>query len=364
MKDSYAFYKDKLNAEYKPAFEQVEMYVLTQNIDESTMEERMGELLDIFLSAQEAGKPVQKIVGSNVEQFCKTFCSDFGFKNRVLRILDWLKTVAWGLALISSIDIVWFLLDTEESENLDVWHFISSLNISVYFTEIILFAALFIVTNIVLRHFMFKTKRISMGMLRAVMCIEAGVSFVGIILLLNFCQITLFDVPAWIVALISVLYLLVYYPLFGKRNKRQQVKFSDLMQAGMPKEYADMMEKKFAKAKKKHLKKGKGELSFKEFLAEEEKSYERMRSLKIIYGVFPILVTAFGWLITYLSNGFDGYTDSVIFIVIMLVVEYLIILGLWKIIKYGFQAQKAWLQEKQSEIEQTEKAEVCEETEE
>jgi DNA-binding ferritin-like protein (Dps family) len=69
MKDSYFFYKDKLQGEYKTAFDQVEIYVNAQNIDELTCEDRLGSLLDMLLSAQEAGRPVQKVVGSNMEQF-------------------------------------------------------------------------------------------------------------------------------------------------------------------------------------------------------------------------------------------------------------------------------------------------------
>ena len=224
MKDSYVFYKDKLNAEYKPVFEQVEMYVSMQNIDEATHEERLGDLLDIFLSSQNAGKPVQKIVGSNIEYFCKTFCSDFGVKNRVLWILDWLKIVAWMLLVISAIDILWFLLNTGDAGGRDIWHIVSHLNISLYFTSVVLFGALFIVTNIVLCRMMFKTKRVSMITLKIVTCIEAAVSFCGIFAIIYFTKTNLFDTPTWIIALISCLYLLIYYLLFGKRLKRQKIK--------------------------------------------------------------------------------------------------------------------------------------------
>lgn len=55
MKDSYIFYKDKLGKEYLAVFEQVELYVLSRNVDESAIEERLGELLDIFLSTEAAG---------------------------------------------------------------------------------------------------------------------------------------------------------------------------------------------------------------------------------------------------------------------------------------------------------------------
>ena len=75
MKDSYVFYKDKLQGEYKDVFDQVEMYVNCENIDELTREDRLGSLLDMLLSAQESGRPVKKVVGNSIEDFCKMFCS-------------------------------------------------------------------------------------------------------------------------------------------------------------------------------------------------------------------------------------------------------------------------------------------------
>ncbi len=351
MKDSYIFYKEKLNAEYKSVFEQVEMYVSLQTIDETTSEERLGDLLDIFLSAQDAGKPVQKIVGSNLEQFCKAFCSDFGVKNRVFLILDWLKSTAWLLAVISIIDILWLFLDAADTGNFDIRHSISSLNLSMYFTAAILSGALFITTNLVFQHLMFKTKRVSMNVLKTVTWMEAGISFVGILLIVNFSNINLFDVPTWIAALVSCLYLILYYLLFGKRIKRRKIKLSDLVQDDVQKEFDSMMNKRFEKAKMKSLKKGKGELTFEEFLTSEEKSCDRAEKLRLFYTLLPIGVTAIAYIVTYIIEGFETYTDSVMFIIIMLAVEYSIMWGLWKIVKSGLITRRAWIKTKRNEKE-------------
>lgn len=64
MRDSYIFYTDKLQGEYRETFDRVNMYVGTQGIDDDTREEHMGQLLDMMLSAQESGKPVKKVVGT------------------------------------------------------------------------------------------------------------------------------------------------------------------------------------------------------------------------------------------------------------------------------------------------------------
>ena len=51
MRDSYILYMDKLQGEYKEIFQQIDLYFSTQNVDEDTHEEYMGDLLDIFLLA-------------------------------------------------------------------------------------------------------------------------------------------------------------------------------------------------------------------------------------------------------------------------------------------------------------------------
>lgn len=163
MKDSYAFYTDKLNEEYRPVFEQVEMYVMVQVVDEPTREERMSELLDSFLSAQEAGKSVQSVVGSDIERFCKTFVADFGLKNSLLSLLDSVKIFAWVFAVFSAMEIVLNL-----SAGRGVWTAQSTLDITGYFLALLVARVICWFVNRVLRQSMVRTKRVSMKTWRAV----------------------------------------------------------------------------------------------------------------------------------------------------------------------------------------------------
>lgn len=352
MKDSYVFYKEKLNAEYRYVFEQVEVYVTTQNIDLYTVEERLGELLDIFLTSQNAGKPVRSIVGNNVERFCKTFCSDFGLKNRILLIFDWIKIIAWILVAFSAIDIFWLFLDTTNTDDVDFWHLISTQNTSMYFSFAIIFGVLFFITNIVTRHIMFKTKRVSVDVLNAIICVEAVVTSMGTFALFNFNNFTLFDAPTWIVALVSGLYLATYYPLSHKRIKRQKVKFSDLVEKDVTPEFSAAMEKRFFKAKKRNLRRGKGELTLEAFLDREEKSCNRTEKQKLFFRLLPVIVTALSYATTALNSGFESYTDSIAYILLMLAVEIPILWGMWKIVKSGIDSRRAWIKARRNELEQ------------
>lgn len=352
MKDSYVFYKDKLNAEYKSAFEQVEMYVSFQTVDQTTSEERLGELLDIFLSAQDAGKPVQSIVGGNLEEFCKTFCSDFGVKNRVLLILDRLKSTAWLLAVFSLIDILLLLLDTADGGHPDIWHNVSSLNISSFFTAFAVSAVMFIATNAILSHVMFRLKRVSMSVFKAIVWIEAGISFAAMMLILENENIHLFDVPAWIVAAVSVLYLAIYYLLFGKRIKRRKVDFAEVVPNGIRRDLDVMLQKKIEKVNRKRLKKGLGERPIEEFIADEELACNRIEKQKPLYVILPIVITVIACIAGYLNGEFEGYAEMAFFAIVILVVEYFIMRGLWSVVKTSLKIKREWIKEKRREQDQ------------
>ena len=103
---SYTMYADKLNKEYTEAFDQVVTYLSTETIDEVTKDEQLGDLFDLFLTAQTAGRPVKRITGGNMEYFCRSFVSEFGWKNRLLYFADYTKRVAWFLLVFSVLDML------------------------------------------------------------------------------------------------------------------------------------------------------------------------------------------------------------------------------------------------------------------
>ena len=60
-----------LNGEYKEAFTKIDMYGSMGNVDMDIYEDRIMNLYDMFVEAQEEGKPVEKIIGKDIEGFCK-----------------------------------------------------------------------------------------------------------------------------------------------------------------------------------------------------------------------------------------------------------------------------------------------------
>lgn len=350
MQDSYIFYTDKLDKEYLNVFEQVELYVRSQNVDDGTREERLGELLDIFLSASKAGKPVQKIVGNDLEQFCKTFCSDFGVKNRILFILEWMKSIAKVFVFVSILDLVFPEPDGMPVGEASVWEHFSSVNISGYFIGIFCAGMLAMVSNLVLRNIMFRKKQVSMKILKAASVTGAVLGFTIIYFFLSLNSVKLFECPVWLVLALSCVYLCIYYVLRGRHVKRNKVKFLDLVQEESRREFPKEMEKKYEKARKKNLKKGKGELSVETFLEREEKECDRTEKLRFFYYILPVIVIGSAFLTTWKMDGFDSGIDALIFIAINIVIQYSLMLGIWKIVKMGMEERREWIKEKREEL--------------
>lgn len=86
MAISYIWLKDQLKGEYLATFDKAELYASVRNIDSQTDEEMMMNLLDLLLTAQKEEKPVEKIIGSDIETFCHSYFEDYGLKNRLQKL--------------------------------------------------------------------------------------------------------------------------------------------------------------------------------------------------------------------------------------------------------------------------------------
>ncbi|MBR4881999.1 MAG: DUF1048 domain-containing protein, partial [Clostridia bacterium] len=106
MRDSYVYYKEKLDDRFLSIFEKVELFVLSCGIDKVTAEDRLSELIDIFISAQEDGRSPQSIVGEDVKAFCKVFMAEYSWRSRILKILDDIKLVFFVMLCVGMIEVI------------------------------------------------------------------------------------------------------------------------------------------------------------------------------------------------------------------------------------------------------------------
>lgn len=217
MKESYTLYKYNLNQFYRPVFEQIEAYVCAQSIDETTREDRLGELLDVFLNAQSEGKSVHKLVGNDIDRFCKNFCDDFDLKSRIRYIMRPISIAAWLLFANSVFEFaLWLTSTARETGDYNVLHCISQSSLTTYLLPCIPLLIVILVTNMILRRLMLKKRRLTTDIFTVTYLIEGVI--LGVILMLTHFYELRISCPTLIILVCSVLYLSIYYVLKFKNK--------------------------------------------------------------------------------------------------------------------------------------------------
>ncbi len=95
-----------LTGEYKDTFSRVRGYGAFKDISSDEMNERLEELYDILYTAQNQKKDVKKIVGNDLEKFCKDFFGDYGILDRLKKIPALIYKACWITFIFSLISIL------------------------------------------------------------------------------------------------------------------------------------------------------------------------------------------------------------------------------------------------------------------
>lgn len=332
MRDSYILYKDKLKGEYKEAFGQIELYCSAQNIDELTQEEQLMQLLDVFLNAQEEGKPVKQITGSNMESFCKNFCSGFSIWNRLANLADYLKRIAWLLVVFTGFELI-AELGLEEQEAASFWSL--KTDIAGYLIGVATGLSMSCISGFFISRIMFRMKKISMTFLKGCNILLWIIVLVAVFFVQMEQELAC---PLWIVLLCSISYLLLYYIFRRKeRKKERKIHFRDMVAAQLPAELV----KRYHKENKKKVRRGLPEQSREAYLDKLEKECRRELVLDIFFYFFPVIITG----ISAIFVSFDTPQDRFWFVGIMLVVESLIMIPLTRFSQRAARRKLEWVEE-------------------
>lgn len=363
MRDCYALYTDKLQGEYKDTFHQIEMYMDGKAYQMEAFEERMMELLDIFLSAQEKGKPVTAITGNNMERFCKNFCEEYSWQSRLRNVSDWFRNTAWWLLILSILELP-FLGENWEGGGKSIFFTTTEVPFGAYLFG---FLAAWMVSHIfgmTVRAIMFKVKWLSW---KLYVTVNMGLHVVILAGLFLFClhfKIATLSVPVIPMGMISGGYLAVYYLCNWKRiqeGKIHKVKFMDLVKENIAQD-ADFkgqmtiaMEKQLERKNKRRVRRGKEEWNWEEYISYLEYDEKVSKLIFKGYFVFPVLMAGF---FTYLSWS-EG--ESVTWLAIggcflwVLVVSYVIFGGLYSLFRLPFLARWEWIHEQRALLEKQKK---------
>ena len=247
--------KSQFSGDYRTAFDGAYKYGLTQRFPASYFDEKMAELYDLLLTAQTDGKPAEKIVGTNIETFCKDYFSDFEPENRLVGSLKSLFGIACVCVFIGLVD--WLCAE----ETLPFGEF--RLNGSPILCGLGSGAVLAVLFRLV-QPLVMKTKKISAGAWAVIYCAMFVAAVTAATILMQGKSISLPGAPLLIgSAAYVVLYLLVSAVLRYRKTgsfvvKKQENPYKDSYYRNLEdKDIRRIIEKQWLKRYRKLSKRGK-----------------------------------------------------------------------------------------------------------
>lgn len=317
MKDYYRIYKDKLKGEYLQIFDKIELYSLVDGGNSDFYQERMMDLVDMFITAQTKGMPVEKIVGKDVETFCKTYFEDYTLKERLKKLPAQYIGSAW-FVFVFELLLIWPHIKSGAS----IWN--AKSNIEPYLLGLLVGTAGMGLISAFFKPLMFRIKRLNSTMFMVgVLAILIG----GFVLLISLdIQMELY-IPAWIVLLISCGYILIYHSVKIYQNckkygtpwkPKEKFTFTESIRASTEGQLPGELKKKFEKRNKKRIKANKPLQTPEEFM---EELHKEAKQEKIWERVFFIALILFGIYETVIEIKGDGLTNGLIYLAIFLLIQ-------------------------------------------
>ncbi|MBO5303172.1 MAG: hypothetical protein J6A92_03895 [Lachnospiraceae bacterium] len=330
----------QLTGEYRKTFEIADMYSTGNGCSEKNRDERLMDLYDMLTEAEKEGKAVEKIIGKDIEQFCKDFFVDeIGkFGNFLVKAYN-----------IARIVFVLSILDFVLTEEGDMWAV--QVNVFPVVSGLVIGCALTVFYKYVLQPVIFKNKKMN-PTIHALIIL--GVFVAAII----FSSIVWMDVEVYVnnftALFISGGYILGYLMLrtiwrirmygkaFGIHKEEKQLKkeFNREMDRKETLQIsAEVLVKEFKKKNAKNRKKGKPELTQQEFAEMIRRNEEKSKKINILLIVLLVVIPSVWEMLT------NNVTDGLVYGATIAVVEIIIWYFFYKFTKEVFEAQKYILEE-------------------
>lgn len=323
---TYMIYTDKLVGEYKEAFKFVEHYADIHMIGGHYKNEKLMDLLDLIMQAQENERPVEEIVGKDKEQYAKDFYSDVTLPSLCenlfskLKIWAWLVLVFEGLMVLSKIGEEDFNIFTFKADMSGYLQGFLIAYLGVMLADII---------SIILAKFKYYNEKLNVGLmigltlLTIVGCIYMGVN-----------EITI-SVRSFPVMLCALVFLIVYYVVefscrikkTGSIKKEQDdydTTFGGLVKAELEiennkferkedLEFLRTISKRYSNKNNKRVSKGLSPLTTREYIDLQNKLGKNACMGGYFFGVTAAFIA------TLANSGFESIVDAGVFVLIMAV---------------------------------------------
>ncbi len=189
---------DLLEGEYKTAFQKADMYATVNGVE--MYEDRVLNLYDMLTEAQERKAPVEKIIGNDIEVFCKEY---FAPTENEYRWVERLKGILQSLMVIAALIVVDDLWLVEEK----VGFFDAKSNIFPLVIGLGVAVLLEVVSKFVLEPIIFKKKKISPAAMSFFMLFLFFGGIIGGVILFDDVNVL---VPSWILLVGIGVFALVY----------------------------------------------------------------------------------------------------------------------------------------------------------
>lgn len=317
---------EKLKGDYKTVFEKADMYsVVGADGDSEIVDDKMMNLYDLLIEAQHEDKPIEKIVGDDIEEFCKNYFEPDEESKRP-RYVSFFMGLYDSLKILTIITAI-FLIFPEEGGT----PFSTQENISPFVLGWIVGLILSLITKVILKPLIFVSKKIKPVVFYFAIIVMFVAGVVGVIIVSDYIP---FEVPLIYVFAISLGYTVIYlivrsiirFKKHGtirkapkeileekKAEKKAKKEFNDEVSSESTYDtVAKAMAKRYEKLNRK---KGLTFSEFAEKIRKERKQYD-----KFSIG-FLILFTIFvgGMIISEFIN--SGAIDGIIFGIILIAIE-------------------------------------------
>lgn len=319
---------EKLKGDYRKVFEKADMYSILSSENEEAGDEKMMNLYDLLLEAQSNEKPVEKIVGTDIETFCKDYfkVEQDAKEKKYITYFNVLYTMSIWITVIT---LIWVIFP-EEGETIQSM----TINILPFFAGVCIGSLETIIMRYVLEPLIFKSKKIKPITFSIIILL----SFLGSVILATilFSDVEIMNIPAlWLLIGCGgyvVIYLLVRslwrYHTYGtirkdtkenrerkKAEKKIKKAFNDEVSM---KSLAKPMAKRYARLNKRKLRRKHEEFTFAEF-AELIRKEERLSGK--IYIIMAISLAVFVIFSTVMEMITTGFIFGLVLGIIMAIIE-------------------------------------------
>ena len=96
---------EQLNDQYRDVFEKATMYGAYNGVEKDAYEDKLMNLFDLLMEAQHEGRPVEKIIGGDVESFCKNYFMDDESEKWWLKRLKFLFRIMTCIFIFFGLDM-------------------------------------------------------------------------------------------------------------------------------------------------------------------------------------------------------------------------------------------------------------------